>query len=43
MQIRLLKAAEDDFTEIISFIAAENPKAAEAAANIIEKNLKLLL
>ena len=43
MQIRLLKVAEEDLTEIISFIAAENPKAAEATANKIEKNLELLL
>ena len=43
MQIRILKVAEEDFTEIISFIAAENPKAAEATANKIEKNLELLL
>ena len=43
MQIRLLKVAEEDFTEIISFIAAENPKAAEATATKIEKNLELLL
>ena len=43
MQIRLLKVAEEDFTEIISFIAAENPKAAETTATKIEKNLELLL
>ncbi|MBU1099126.1 MAG: type II toxin-antitoxin system RelE/ParE family toxin [Bacteroidetes bacterium] len=41
-QVRLLKIAEEDFTEIISFIAAENPNAAEAIANKIEKNLENL-
>lgn len=41
-QVRLLKIAEEDFTEIISFIAADNPKEAEAIANKIEKNLENL-
>ena len=41
-QVRLLRVAEEDFTEIISFIAADNPTAAEAIANKIEKNLGLL-
>lgn len=41
-QVRLLSIAEEDFTEIISFIAAENPTAADAIANKIEKNLELL-
>lgn len=41
-QVRLLKVAEDDFTEIVSYIAAENPVAAEAIADKIEKNLLLL-
>jgi len=41
-QIRLLKIAEEDFTEIIAFIADENPIAAEAIATKIEKNLELL-
>jgi toxin ParE1/3/4 len=41
-QIRLLKIAEEDFTEIISFIADDNPTAAEAIATKIEKNLELL-
>ena len=41
-QIRLLKIAEEDFTEIVSFIADENPTAAEAIADKIEKNLELL-
>jgi addiction module RelE/StbE family toxin len=40
--IRLLTIAEEDFTEIISFIAADNSKAAENLANKIEKNLELL-
>jgi len=38
-QVRLLGIAEEDFTEIISFIAADNPTAADAVANKIEKNL----
>lgn len=37
--VRLLSIAEEDFNEIISFIAADNPSAAEAVANKIEKNL----
>ena len=41
-QIRLLKIAEEDFTEIVSYIAAENPNAADAIAAKIEKNLDLL-
>ena len=41
-QVRLLGIAEEDFTEIISFIAADNPTAADAVANKIEKNLELL-
>lgn len=41
-QIRLLSIAEEDFIEIISFIAADNPIAADAIANKIEKNLTLL-
>lgn len=41
-QVRLLSIAEEDFTEIISFIAADNPTAADAIANKIEKNLGLL-
>jgi len=41
-QVRLLNIAEEDFTEIISFIAADNPSAADAIANNIEKNLELL-
>lgn len=41
-QVRLLSIAEEDFTEIISFIAADNTTAADAIANKIEKNLELL-
>jgi len=42
LQVRLLKIAEEDFTEIIRFIADDNPNAAEAMATKIEKNLELL-
>ena len=41
-RIRFLRIAEEDFTEIISYIAADNPKVAETLANDIEKNLELL-
>lgn len=41
-QIRLLRIAEEDFTEIISFIADDNPTAAEEMAVKIEKNIELL-
>lgn len=41
-QVRLLKVAEEDFTEIVTFIAADNPTAANAIADKIEKNLLLL-
>ncbi len=40
--VRLLSIAEEDFTEIISFIAAENVKAASNLTDKIEKNLELL-
>lgn len=40
--IRLLTIAEEDFTEIISFIASDNTKAALNLADKIEKNLELL-
>jgi addiction module RelE/StbE family toxin len=40
--IRLLKAAEDDFTEIVTYIAADNLNAANKLASKIEKNLELL-
>ena len=41
-QIRLLRVAEEDFVEITSFIASDNPNAAEALVNKIEKNIELL-
>ncbi|HGJ66334.1 TPA: type II toxin-antitoxin system RelE/ParE family toxin [bacterium] len=41
-QIRLLRIAEEDLTEIISFIANDNPMAANALADKIEKNIELL-
>ena len=41
-QVRFLSIAEEDFTEIVSFIAADNPAAANAIADKIEKNLELL-
>ena len=40
--VRLLSIAEDDFAEIISFIASDNTKAATNLADKIEKNLELL-
>lgn len=40
--VRLLRAAEDDFTEIISYVAAEKPDAAESLAQRIEHSLRLL-
>ena len=40
--IKLLRVAEEDFTEIITYIAADRPSAAEALATKIEKNLQLL-
>ena len=40
--IRFLSIAEEDFNEIISFIAADNLKAAENLADKIEKKLELL-
>jgi len=42
MQIRLLNVAEEDLTEIISFIDAENPKAAQSTLDKIEKSLESL-
>ena len=41
--VRLLRAAEDDFTEIVTYIAAQRPNAAEALAQRIEKSLRLWL
>ena len=41
-QIRFLKIAEEDLTEILSYIAADNLTAANSIATKIEKNLELL-
>jgi toxin ParE1/3/4 len=40
--IRLLKAAEEDFKEIITYIALDNYSAAEIVAENIEKSLSNL-
>ena len=40
--IHLLRAAEDDLSEIYEYIASENLKAAELILTRIEKNLQLL-
>jgi toxin ParE1/3/4 len=40
--IRLLRAAEDDLSEIVNYIAADRPSVADALATKIEKNLNLL-
>jgi len=40
--VRLLRAAEDDFNEIITYIEEENRAAAEMIATRIEKNLARL-
>jgi plasmid stabilization system protein ParE len=40
--IRLLKVAEEDLNEIISYISLDNPGAAEKFANNIETNIELL-
>lgn len=42
-QIRLLSIAEEDFSENISYIAADNPNAADAIANKIEKTSNFYL
>lgn len=41
--VRLLPIAEEDFQEIIAYIAAENPTAAYELADRIEKNLEHLV
>ncbi len=41
-RIQLLRVAEDDFTEIVSYIAADRPSAADALASKMEKSLRLL-
>ncbi len=40
--IRLLRVAEDDLAEIVTYIATDRPSAAEALASKIEKNIQLL-
>jgi toxin ParE1/3/4 len=40
--VRLLRIAEDDLTEIVTYISAERPAAADMLASKIEKNLNLL-
>ena len=40
--VRLLRVAEDDFNEIVTYIAVENRAAAEIIATKIEKNLSRL-
>jgi len=39
---RLLKAAEEDLTEIVAYIAVDNPIAADQVATKIEKAISLL-
>lgn len=41
-QIKLLKIAEEDFTEIVSYVAVDNVSAANSLADNIEKDLELL-
>jgi len=41
-RIHLLRVAEDDLTEIVTYIAADRPSAAEALATRIEKSLQRL-
>jgi toxin ParE1/3/4 len=40
--VRLLRVAEDDLNDIVTYIAAENPIAAEVIAAKIERNLLYL-
>ncbi len=40
--IRFLRIAEDDFAEIVTYIGADRPSAADTLASKIEKNLNLL-
>ena len=37
--VRLLRVAEDDLIEIVTYVAADRPAAAEVVASKIEKNL----
>jgi toxin ParE1/3/4 len=41
-EVRLLRIAEDDLTEVIEYIAVDRPSAANTLASKIEKNLLLL-
>ena len=41
-EIRLLRLAEEDLIDIVTYIAAERPSAAEALASRVEKDLRLL-
>ena len=41
-EVRLLRIAEDDFSDIVTYISSDRPSAAEALATKIERNLKLL-
>ena len=41
-KVRLPRIAEDDLSEIVNYIAADRPSAADALATKIEKNLNLL-
>ena len=40
--VRLLRLAEEDLNEIVSYVAADRPSAAEELADRIEKTLQLL-
>jgi len=40
--VRLLHTAEEDFNDIILYIATDNPAASEKLAQQLEKNLSLL-
>ncbi len=42
LSIHLLRAAEEDLSEIFEYLAAENLKAAEATLTRIERDLQLL-
>lgn len=42
LRIRLLRAAEEDLTEILTYIAAENPAASDTLLTKIEINLHIL-
>jgi toxin ParE1/3/4 len=42
IEVRLLRIAEDDLREIISYVQAERPSAADAIGSKIEKNIMLL-